>query len=304
MPRIEKTVFISYRRTNAAWALAIYQNLTYHGYDVFYDFTGIASGDFERVILENIRARAHFIVLLTPSALERCDEPGDWLRREIETALDTGRNIVPLMLEGFDYSTPAIARHLTGKLAALRKYNALSVPVGYFEEAMGRVRSQYLTVPLEAVLHPLTSAAEQAVKAQQAAASAAPAVAQKQLTAQEWFEQGYRSHDKRKQIRCYTEAIRLKPDYAEAFNNRGIARAAQGNLAGAIRDYNQAIHLKPDFANAYYNRALIWERKENPAAAIADYQHYLDLGGGIRRGDQLGVKATIRMLRSQLLGDR
>src|ERR1700730_7292305 len=57
MSRIEKTVFISYRRTNASWALAIYQDLTQHGYDAFIDFQGIASGAFERVILENIRAR-------------------------------------------------------------------------------------------------------------------------------------------------------------------------------------------------------------------------------------------------------
>ena len=71
MARIEKTVFISYRRTNVPWALAISQYLTHNGYDVFVDYTGVASGDFESVILENIRARAHFLVLLTPSALER-----------------------------------------------------------------------------------------------------------------------------------------------------------------------------------------------------------------------------------------
>src|SRR5262245_30437467 len=103
MTRVEKTVFISYRRTNAPWALAVYQNLTTQGYDVFYDFKGIAGGDFEQAILTNIKARAHFLVLLTPSALERCDDPHDWLRREIETALDSQRNIVPLMLEGFDF---------------------------------------------------------------------------------------------------------------------------------------------------------------------------------------------------------
>ena len=77
MGRIEKTVFISYRRVNTSWALAIFQNLTQNGYDVFFDFNGIASGDFEAVILENIRARAHFLVLLTPSALDRCAEPTD-----------------------------------------------------------------------------------------------------------------------------------------------------------------------------------------------------------------------------------
>jgi hypothetical protein len=42
MARVEKTIFISYRRTNAPWALAICQNLNNNGYDVFFDFNGIA----------------------------------------------------------------------------------------------------------------------------------------------------------------------------------------------------------------------------------------------------------------------
>ena len=191
MARIEKTVFISYRHTNAPWALAIYQNLTHHGYDVFYDFNGIASGDFERVIIENIKARAHFLVLLTPSALERCGDPSDWLRREIETALQNQRNIVPLMLEGFDYSSPAIDKQLKGELANIKRYNALPVPAEYFDEAMGRLRDKYLNVPLNAVLHPASSTAQQAAKAHQLAASSAPEVQETALTAQEWFEQGF-----------------------------------------------------------------------------------------------------------------
>src|SRR6202049_872741 len=122
MERIEKTVFLSYRRTNIPCALAIFQNLEQHGYDVFFDYNRVASGDFEGVILGNITARAHFLVLLTPSALERCDDPADWLRREIETALANQRNIVPLMLEGFDFGSPGIASQLTGTLAPLKLY--------------------------------------------------------------------------------------------------------------------------------------------------------------------------------------
>ncbi|CAG9189893.1 hypothetical protein BCAR13_100049 [Paraburkholderia caribensis] len=38
MDRVEKSVFISYRRTNAPWALAVFLNLTQHGYDVFFDY--------------------------------------------------------------------------------------------------------------------------------------------------------------------------------------------------------------------------------------------------------------------------
>src|SRR3984957_12957705 len=161
MERVEKTVFISYRRTNIPWALAVFQNLTQHGYDVFIDFSGIASGDFETVILGNIKARAHFLVLLTPSALEHCDDPADWLRREIETALANQRNIVPLMLEGFDFGTPKIANQLTGKLAVLKHYNGLSIPPEHFLEAMEKLRGKYLNIPLALVSHPASPFAEQ-----------------------------------------------------------------------------------------------------------------------------------------------
>src|SRR4029078_8907951 len=127
MDRIEKKVFISYRRSDESWGLAIFQNLTQHGYDVFIDYDGIASGNFEAVILENIRAREHFLVLLTPTALERCSDPKDWMRREIEAALDSQRNIVPLMLAGFDSGKPAIARPLTRRLATLQASHDLHI---------------------------------------------------------------------------------------------------------------------------------------------------------------------------------
>src|SRR5262249_29727654 len=166
MGRVEKTVFISYRRTDESWGLAVFQDLTQHGYDVFIDYDGIASGNFETVILENIRARAHFLVVLTPAALERCGDPKDWMRREIEAALDSQRNIVPLMLAGFDFGKPPIAGQLTGKLAALKEYNGLPIPEGYFPQAMERLRSKFLHVPVDAVLHPASDSAQQVAKEQ------------------------------------------------------------------------------------------------------------------------------------------
>jgi len=271
MERVEKTVFLSYRRTNIPWALAVYHNLTQHGYDVFFDYKGIAAGDFEQVILGNIKASAHFLVLLTPSALERCGEPGDWLRREIETALETQRNVVPLMLENFDFGAPAIAGQLTGKLAGLRKYNGLDVPAGYFDEAMERLRNRYLNVPLTAVLRPATSFARQAAREQKHAADAAPAVEKKELTAQQWFERGFAATHHDEKIRFYTEAIRLKPNYAEAFYNRGIARAATGDVDGALKDYGEAIRLKPDDADAFINRGLARYDKGDLEGALTDY---------------------------------
>ena len=313
MGRIEKTVFISYRRTNIPWALAIYQNLTAHGYDVFFDYDSIASGDFEQVILGNIRARAHFLVVLTPSALERCVNTDDWLRREIETALDEKRNIVPIFLEGFDFGSPSISKYLTGKLETLKKYNGQNVPAGFFDEAMGKIREKFLNVPLDSVLHPVSATVQKEVKKQQVSASEATQVKEKELTAQEWFEKGYKSTNSDEKIHCYTEAIRIKPDYAEPYNNRGIARyakgdldgaikdytrsielknpeiylpynnrglarSAKGDLDGAIKDYTEAIRLKSDYANAYRNRGIAWDNKSDYYSAIADYQKCLELG--------------------------
>ena len=277
MERIEKTVFLSYRRTNFPWALAIFKDLTQHGFDVFFDYTGIASGDFERVIIENIKARAHFVVLLTPSALERCDDSADWLRREIETALATQRNVVPLMLEGFDFGAASIAGQLTGGLAALKQYNGVRIPPDYFDEAMDRLRSTYLNVPLNAVLHPSSRPAERAAAEQKAAANAAAEVKREQLTALQWFERGFSATDLDVKIRCYSEAIRLRPDYAEAFNARGSTRKRKLDVVGAYDDYNEAIRLQPNYTDALYNRAVI----------IAALTKYNDLGGATASPNEL-----------------
>jgi hypothetical protein len=67
-------------------------------------------------------------------------------------------------------------------------------------------------VALDGVLHPASAAAQQAAKVEQAAASAASAVTEKELTAQEWFERGFNVADLNEQVRFYSEAIRLKPD--------------------------------------------------------------------------------------------
>jgi len=277
MGRIEKTVFISYRRANAPWALAIYQYLNQRGYDVFFDFNGIASGDFERVILQNISARAHFLVLLTPSALERCSDASDLFRLEIETALNRERNIIPLMLEGFDFRSPAVDRQLTGQLELLKRYNAIGIPTEYFLEAMKRLCDKFLNVPLEAVLHPVSIDAQQATVDQKLAASEASVVTQDELTAQQWFERAFSASTAVEKIHFYDEAIRLDPTFAVAFNNRGVERETTSDLVGALEDYNQAIQLDPTLYTAFLNRANAYGRQDNLAAAIADYDEVVRL---------------------------
>ena len=274
MGSLEKSVFISYRRTNLPWALAIYHHLRHHDYDVFFDYESLKSGDFEQIIDQNIKGRAHFLVILTPSALERCNEPGDWLRREIETAIDEKRNIIPLFLEGFSFNTPSIAQYLAGKLALLRKYNGLNVPSDYFDEAMTRLRKERLNVSLEAVLHPVSSSVQKAVKEQQAAADHATQIEQSELSAQEWFERGYKHLEGKnydESIRCNSRVIELQPDFALAYVNRAAARVDKGEILEGIEDCNTAMRLDPEIFNPYYIRGLAYDVQGDIESAIRDY---------------------------------
>ena len=72
-------------------------------------------------------------------------------------------------------------------------------------------------------------------------------------------------------IADFDTAIRLKPDYAAAYYNRGYAKDELGQYAAAIADYDTAIRLKPDNAAAYYNRGIAKYELGQYAAAIADY---------------------------------
>jgi tetratricopeptide (TPR) repeat protein len=268
---IEKTVFISYRRTNASWALAISQYLENKKYDVFIDFESIGPGSFARVITENIKARAHFLVLLAPSALERCDDPKDWLRREIEMAMEYERNIIPILLEGFDFGAPDTTKYLIGKLESLKEYNGLDLPAAYFKEGMQRLCKCYLNIPLSAVLHPVSETVQKVNEEQKLAVAAAEPVTEHTLTAQEWFERAFQAKEPEEQIRLYSKGIALDEKYAYAYNNRGYCYNNLGQYNRAIEDYDQAIRLNPEFAGAYNNRGNSYAQLKQYERAIEDY---------------------------------
>jgi tetratricopeptide (TPR) repeat protein len=83
--------------------------------------------------------------------------------------------------------------------------------------------------------------------------------------------------DKKGAITDYNQAIKLKPDFADAYGNRGNARATLGDQKGAIADYDQAIKLKPNLAEAYYNRGVVRTALGDQKGAITDYQKAADL---------------------------
>ncbi|MCP4143562.1 MAG: tetratricopeptide repeat protein [Chloroflexi bacterium] len=245
----QKTVFISYRRTNFCTALAVYQDLTKHGYDCFFDYESIDSGDFEKVIFENIQHRAHFVLILSPSALERLKEPKSVMRREVELAIDEQRNIVPVMMESFDFGSPSAKAALRGKLEALSSYNGLKFVPEYIFAGMEKLR-RFLDVELEDVRQsPLSETTEEKTEKRQVKASAEPKVEEKSLTAEEWFERGYafiETNNYQEAIRCYSKAIELNPKDFMSYNNLGILFEETKHYRKAKKAYKKSIEINPE----------------------------------------------------------
>jgi tetratricopeptide (TPR) repeat protein len=249
MGEASNAVFISYRRdVGGMIAMALHQHLTEHGLDTFYDIESIRAGQFDTIILSQIAARPYFLLVLTPGTLERCVEPTDWLRREIEQALKTQRVIVPAHTPNFDFGD--IKRFLPNDLGEeVQRFHAQELSQKWFKPAVKQLVEEFL-VPTEIEAVAPSAEEQKIVDRLHEAAKAAPAVTEDQLTAQEYFERAYAraAEDPEGAIADYSKAIRLNPKYAVAFNNRGIARRQIGDLEGARADERQAIRLESQAA--------------------------------------------------------
>jgi tetratricopeptide (TPR) repeat protein len=80
------------------------------------------------------------------------------------------------------------------------------------------------------------------------------------ISADAWYQQGnqrYLAGDFLGAIESYDQAIAIKADFHEAWNNRGLSLANLGRIEEAIESWDQAIVLKPDDHEAWYNRGLL-----------------------------------------------
>ena len=280
MTDAEKTVFISYRREVSSYiARAIFLDLRAHGYDVFMDVESIDSGTFDTVILNQIEARGHFVVVLTPGSVERCVEPDDWLRREIEYAMDKQRNIVPVLANGFTFS--GTERYLTGKLSELYRYNALPLYHEYFDEAMVRLRTRFLKQPVHGSVVVTPPQEQPLVEQKIEEVVKQPPPTEEELSAEVYFSRAYEKYkagDLDGAIEDYTQILRLHPKNAQMYIYRGMMHHQKGDFERAIADNSEAIRIDPQSAYAYNNRAEAYFALQRYDEAFDDFRRAYALG--------------------------
>lgn len=72
-------------------------------------------------------------------------------------------------------------------------------------------------------------------------------------------------------IASLSRAVRLRPDYAEAYSNLGAAYHDTGNYEAAVANYSSATRCDPGMFEAYYNLGNALAECGRPEEAVASY---------------------------------
>ncbi|VDM33469.1 unnamed protein product [Hydatigera taeniaeformis] len=116
--------FISYRRSNGTHLASLVKTLLQlRNYRVFLDIERLKGGRFEHKLMDSIKRSDNFILVLTEGALDRCSTDGsiDWVRREINCALENNCHIIPLS-DRFDWGN---IDTLPEDICAITKFNSV-----------------------------------------------------------------------------------------------------------------------------------------------------------------------------------
>ncbi len=145
MPDIIFDIFISYKRKSLATANNLYYRLTTRGYSTFYDLDEMRKNDFDVQIYNYIHNAKDVFVLLEEGSLDACrnDWRGDWFCKEIAFALQEGKNIIPVLLNGFQMPDEEF---FPDELKGLCKKNAPEFSYSFFDAYIDRIIAKgYIT---------------------------------------------------------------------------------------------------------------------------------------------------------------
>jgi hypothetical protein len=131
-------IFISYRRDGGfETASLIAEKLRNAGYSVFIDWESLRAGKFNEQLFRVIEQCKDFIIVLPKDGLDRCVNETDWVRQEVIHAMQHNKNIIPVMLSGFQWP-----EKLPEGLDGLDKFQAIAAGSHeYFDAAVDRLKS-------------------------------------------------------------------------------------------------------------------------------------------------------------------
>lgn len=147
-----KDVFISYRRSGGATvARLLCDVLNQRNISTFFDKESLGEGDFDNAIERNLHAARNFILIVSPGLFERGRTASgqydpqitetDWVYREIRIALETGKPIIPIFVNG-EQGFPTL---LPPGIEGISRKDSLTLGHDHFEPELRKLISRLKT---------------------------------------------------------------------------------------------------------------------------------------------------------------
>lgn len=232
----DKTVYISYRPEQSLHiAQPLFNGLRRMDYDVFMDIEpGV-----DAVNLNQVAARDHFIMILTPNALNHANQPDDRLTAEYEQAIAHKRNMVLLLTR--DFSLDDELQGVGGLWVHLPRLAHMRLQPNQFGPIIQALANDYLLRKSGAPAQPTPDHEVVLVR-------------QKIEAACEYTQQAT--------IRLNTEKLFFQ----------AMVKIRRGEYEAALNDLDLVIADNPNNESAYLQRARVLRKKGRKTAALKDYE--------------------------------
>lgn len=131
--------FISYRREGGyLMAQLLRSSLKDKGIYCYLDLEEDHSGQFDERLLDAIRDSSNFILILTRGTLDRCVNKDDWVRREIAEAVNSKKNIIPVMYPDFIWPKE-LNEHFPDEVRILEKKQGVILRQEYLQATIEKI---------------------------------------------------------------------------------------------------------------------------------------------------------------------
>lgn len=142
---VAKKIFFSYRRAEAV-------HLTRHlahalrrfpKFQVFFDQSSLIAGPFPAQLAAAVTSCDVLLIMSYANTFERTHDPEDWVRQEITLGLESGRLLVPVLIDGAPFP---LAENLPASLRDLCSFNAYQFSTHNFDASLQGLIS-FITLP-------------------------------------------------------------------------------------------------------------------------------------------------------------
>lgn len=318
-----ESVYIAFwNNVQTVQARRLFWDLHDKGYEAHLTTAYHEQGPLPQDIRDHIEAHPHFIVFLSAPLIKRRilahmnllrGQQPDWLSQELEHAIRTNRNIIPIALDGFrikDYE-----KAFQGDLGRITQYNMLEMGLETWDADLPPLFERFLQQRSYGRLKALSPEQKATAEANRQQFIAAGRPSPTRLKADQLFFRGHVTRRLEENIEgaleCFEEALQTDPEYYVVYRDiglanqilrrfeagmaayakviehipadyfgyygRGTCRFRLGLYEEARHDFDEALRIYPEYVGVYNNRAFLRYQQGDFQGAVDDSTRALQL---------------------------